>query len=128
MSQSLAKKSRNNAFKVVVFQVILAVLIGLIGLAFSTKVALSLIIGASIVIIANSVFIMVFFRKSGAQATVAVHKGLMVGESLKLLLTIVLLILAFKFLAVHIQPPAVLIGFAIIVLSQWLAPLLVKQS
>ncbi len=124
MSQSIAKKQRQAAYKMVLIQLAISVLLGLAGLLFSTKIALSLLVGALIVVVANFIFASMVFRKSGAQAASEVKKYFAMGESLKLLLTIGLLIAVFTLLPV--QPAALLIGYVIIVLSQWFAPWVVK--
>lgn len=124
MSNALAKKGRNQAYRMVLVQLAISVLLTLIGLIFSSQVSLSLGVGSAIVVLVNFVFATIVFRKSGAQAARDIQRAFVFGESLKLLLTIGLLILVFTLLPV--QAPAVLIGFAIIVLSQWFAPLIVK--
>ncbi len=124
MSESIAKKQRQAAYKMIVVQLTISVILGLIGLLISKMIALSLLVGALIVVVANFVFTSMVFRKSGAQAASEVKKYFAMGESLKLLLTIVLLIAVFTLLPV--QPAALLIGYVLIVLSQWFAPWVVK--
>ncbi|NVJ66028.1 MAG: ATP synthase subunit I [Gammaproteobacteria bacterium] len=126
MSQTIAKKQRQAAYKMVLIQLAISVILGLVGLLISTETALSLLVGALIVVVANFIFASMVFRKSGAQAASEVKKHLALGESLKLLLTIGLLIAVFTLLPV--QPAALLIGYVIIVLSQWFAPWVVKPS
>lgn len=126
MSESLAKEGRKQANKMVLLQLGISAALVLIGLLISWQVSMSLGVGSLIVIVAHFVFATIVFRKSGAQAAEAVHKAFKIGESLKILLTIGLLIFAFTVLPVH--PPSLLIGYVIIVLSQWFAPLIVKSS
>jgi len=126
MSESLAKKGRNQAYKMILLQLGISLALVLIGLLFSLQVSMSLGVGSLIVIIAHFIFATIVFRKSGAQAAEAVKKAFKIGESLKILLTIGLLIFAFTVLPVH--PPSLLIGYVIIVLSQWFAPLIIKSS
>lgn len=126
MSESLAKKGRNQAYKMILLQLGISLALVLIGLLFSLQVSVSLGVGSLIVIIAHFIFATIVFRKSGAQAAEAVKKAFKIGESLKILLTIGLLIFAFTVLPVH--PPSLLIGYVIIVLSQWFAPLIIKSS
>lgn len=96
----------------------------LVGLLMSGTISLSLGVGSLIVVLVNFVFATIVFRKSGAQAAQQVKRAFAMGESIKLMLTIVLLVLAFTTLPVHAG--ALLIGFSIIVLSQWFAPLIIK--
>ncbi|MRX27944.1 ATP synthase subunit I [Kangiella sp. HZ709] len=124
MSESIAKKQRQAAYKMIVVQLAISIILGLIGLLISKTIALSLLVGALIVVVANFVFTSMVFRKSGAQAASEVKKYFAMGESLKLLLTIALLIAVFTLLPV--QPAALLIGYVLIVLSQWFAPWVVK--
>lgn len=126
MSESLAKQGRKQAYKMVLLQLGISVALVLIGLLISWQVSMSLGVGSLIVIVAHFVFATIVFRKSGAQAAEAVQKAFKVGESLKILLTIGLLIFAFTVLPVH--PPSLLIGYVVIVLSQWFAPLIIKSS
>ncbi len=126
MSETIAKKQRQAAYKMVKIQLAIAVIIGLFGLLLSQQIALSLLVGGLIVVVANFIFATIVFRKSGAQATGEVKKHFAMGESLKLLLTIVLLAAVFTLLPVH--PAALLIGYILIVLSQWFAPWVVKPS
>ncbi len=126
MSQTIAKKQRQAAYKMVKIQLAISIILGLVGLLLSTQVAVSLVVGALIVVLANFLFATIVFRKSGAQAAREVKKHFAIGESLKLLLTLGLLIAVFTLLPV--QPAALLIGYVIIVLSQWFAPWVVKPS
>ncbi len=126
MSESLAKHGRKQAYKMVLLQLGISVALVLIGLLISWQVSMSLGVGSLIVIVAHFVFATIVFRKSGAQAAEAVQKAFKIGESLKILLTIGLLIFAFTVLPVH--PPSLLIGYVVIVLSQWFAPLIIKSS
>ena len=126
MSESLAKQGRKQAYKMVLLQFGLSIVLALIGLLISLRVSVSLGVGSLIMVIAHFVFAAIVFRKSGAQAAEAVNKAFKIGESLKILLTLGLLIFALTELPVH--PPSLLIGYAIIVFSQWFAPLIIKSS
>jgi len=126
MSGALAKKGRKQAYLMVLLQLGISIVIALIGMLVSWKVGLSLGVGSLIVVFVHFVFATIVFRKSGARAAKDIQKAFKIGESLKILLTIGLLIFAFTVLPVH--PPSLLIGYVIIVLSQWFAPLIVKSS
>lgn len=126
MSQTIAKKQRQAAYKMVLIQLAISLGLSLVGLLFSLQISLSLLVGALIVVVANFIFASMVFRKSGAQAAREVKKHFAIGESLKLLLTLGLLVAVFTLLPVH--PASVLIGFAVIVLSQWFAPWVVKPN
>jgi len=124
MSQVLARKGRKQAYKVVLLQLFISFILFLIGLFISGTVGLSLGVGSLIVVVVNFIFATIVFRKSGAQAALEIKRGFAIGESIKLMLTIVLLVLAFNVLPVHAA--SLLIGFVAIVLSQWFAPLIIK--
>lgn len=126
MSESLAKKGRKQAYKVVLLQLAISIVLALIGLLISPTVSLSLAIGSLITVLIHFVFATIVFRKSGAQAAQEIQKAFKFAESLKILLAIGLLALALTVLPVH--PPSLIIGYIIIVLSQWFAPLIVKSS
>ncbi|GAA4346420.1 ATP synthase subunit I [Kangiella taiwanensis] len=124
MSQLLAKKGRKQAYKMVLVQLAISFILFLVGLFISGTVSLSLGVGSLIVVLVNFVFATIVFRKSGAQAALQIKRAFAIGESVKLMLTIVLLVLAFNVLPVHAG--SLLIGFVVIVLSQWFAPLIIK--
>lgn len=126
MSETIAKKQRQAAYKMVLVQLALSVVLGIVGFLFSAKIALSLFVGAIIVVIANFIFATIVFRKSGAQAAEQVKKGFAIGESIKFLLIVVLLIVAYTLLPV--MPDKLLIGFCVLVISQWFTPFVFKTS
>lgn len=126
MSKSIARKQRQAAYKMVLIQLIIAGLLGLVGLLVSSSVAFSFVVGGLIVVFANFVFATIVFRKSGAQAAAQVKKGFAVGESVKFLLIVVLLVVAYTLLPV--VPDKLLIGFCILVISQWFTPFVFKTS
>ncbi|WP_046562165.1 ATP synthase subunit I [Kangiella geojedonensis] len=124
MSQSLARKGRKQAYKMVLVQLAISFILFLIGLLISGIISLSLGVGSLIVVLVNFVFATIVFRKSGAQAALEIKRAFAIGESVKLMLTILLLVIAFNVLPVHAG--SLLIGFIVIVLSQWFAPLIIK--
>ncbi|PXF64323.1 ATP synthase subunit I [Kangiella spongicola] len=126
MSQSLARKGRMQAYKMVLVQLIISFILFLIGLMISGTVSLSLGVGSLIVVVVNFIFATIVFRKAGAQAALDIKKALNLGESLKLMLAAALMALAFIVLPVEGAP--LLIGYSIIVLSQWFAPLIIKSD
>ncbi|WP_345292344.1 ATP synthase subunit I [Kangiella marina] len=124
MSQSLARKGRMQAYKMVLVQLAISFVLFLIGLLISGTVSLSLGVGSLIVVLVNFIFATIVFRKSGAQAALEIKKAFNFGESLKLMLAAVLM--AFAFIVLPVQGAPLLIGYSIIVLSQWFAPLIIK--
>lgn len=126
MSQSLARKGRMQAYKMVLVQLIISFVLFLIGLLISGTVSLSLGVGSLIVVVVNFIFATIVFRKAGAQAALDIKKALNLGESLKLMLAAALM--AFAFIVLPVEGAPLLIGYSIIVLSQWFAPLIIKSD
>lgn len=110
----------------VLLQLGISAILALIGLLISMQVSMSLGIGSLITVFIHFIFATIVFRKSGAQAAQEIQKAFKFGESLKILLAIGLLAFALTVLPVH--PPSLIMGYIIIVLSQWFAPLIVKSS
>ncbi|WP_343988753.1 ATP synthase subunit I [Kangiella japonica] len=126
MNQSLARKGRMQAYKMVLVQLIISFILFLIGLMISGTVSLSLGVGSLIVVVVNFIFATIVFRKAGAQAALDIKKALNLGESLKLMLAAALM--AFAFIVLPVEGAPLLIGYSIIVLSQWFAPLIIKSD
>lgn len=126
MSQSLARKGRMQAYKMVLVQLFISFILFLIGLLISGTVSLSLGVGSLIVVVVNFIFATIVFRKAGAQAALDIKKALNLGESLKLMLAAALM--AFAFIVLPVEGAPLLIGYSIIVLSQWFAPLIIKSD
>ena len=126
MSQSLARKGRMQAYKMVLVQLIISFILFLIGLMISGTTGLSLGVGSLIVVVVNFIFATIVFRKAGAQAALDIKKALNLGESLKLMLAAALM--AFAFIVLPVEGAPLLIGYSIIVLSQWFAPLIIKSD
>jgi ATP synthase protein I len=126
MSQSLARKGRMQAYKMVLVQLVISFILFLIGLMISGTVSLSLGVGSLIVVVVNFIFATIVFRKAGAQAALDIKKALNLGESLKLMLAAALM--AFAFIVLPVEGAPLLIGYSIIVLSQWFAPLIIKSD
>ncbi len=84
------------------------------------KAAFSVILGGLLSIIPNMYFASVLFKHQGAQAAKQIVNGFYKGEAMKLLLTILLFALVFKYCSV-----IPLLFFTVYILVQavlWLAP------
>lgn len=114
------------AYKMVLVQLIISFTLFLIGLMISGTVSLSLGVGSLIVVVVNFIFATIVFRNAGAQAALDIKKALNLGESLKLMLAAALM--AFAFIVLPVEGAPLLIGYSIIVLSQWFAPLIIKSD
>lgn len=122
----LVRPHRTAALKLVGSQAIFVMLISLIVyLVWDVQYARSAMIGGTIVVIPSLIFALYAFRFVGAQAAKMVTSSFYRGQSLKLLTTFVLFIVAFKFLNVIVEP--MMLTFIITLLTHWLAPFYFNQ-
>ncbi len=102
-------------------------MIGLIiYLGWDFDKARSAVIGGTVAVLPNLVFALYAFRFVGAQVAKMVTASFYRGQSLKLLTTFVLFIIAFKFLNVVIEP--MIITFIITLMTHWFAPFYFNQQ
>jgi ATP synthase protein I len=117
----LVRPHRTAALKLVGSQALFVVMIGLIiYLGWDFDKARSAVIGGTVAVLPNLVFALYAFRFAGAQVAKMVTTSFYRGQSLKLLTTFVLFIIAFKFLNVVIEP--MMITFIITLMTHWFAP------
>ncbi len=125
MNNKLASPLRVAAFKLVAFQVTVAIVIALIiFIGWGASVSLSALAGGFVYIIPNLVFAMYAFRFAGARQANQVYASFKRGSGLKFLLTIFLFALVFKSVQVVALP--FFACFILIMFTQWLAPLFFK--
>ena len=124
MSQALVKNGYQQAKKLLLIQAILILLVASLGLIKEFKVAIALLSGGMAVFLANCFFVYKAFSKSGAQANKQVVGAFYVGETIKIFLAVGFISLAFW------QLPGfeiyALTGYVAALLSQWLAPFIIK--
>lgn len=95
-----------------------------LGLMKEFKIAIALLSGGMAVFIANAYFVYKAFSKSGAQASKQVVGAFYFGETVKIIVSAMLLVVGFILLkGFEIY---VLVGYVVALLSQWLAPVIVK--
>ena len=124
MSQALIKRGYQQAKKLLIIQALIIVVVASFGLLKEFKVAIALLSGGVAVFIANLFFVYKAFSKSGAQANKQVVKAFYFGETIKIILSAVLLVVAFLMLpGFEIY---VLMGYVAALLAQWLAPVIIK--
>ena len=126
MSHILVKQGFEQAKKYLMVQAVIIVLVSIVALLFKDfQIAIALLSGGMAVFIANFYFVYKVFSQSGAQANKKVISAFYIGESVKILISVGLLVLAF------IQLPGkevyVLSGYILAYLLQWLAPAMVKS-
>ena len=124
MSQLLVKKGYEQAKKYLVVQAIIIVSISTLALLKDLQVAIALLSGAMAVFIANLYFVFKVFSKSGAQANKQVLRAFYLGETVKIIISISLLVIAFIWLNGYEE--YVLMGYIVAYLLQWIAPSIVK--
>jgi ATP synthase protein I len=126
MSEQSAKIARKSAYMLVVGQVVVA---GVIALAFflatDTFAAKSAFKGGLVAVIPNLVFAFFAFRFSAAENPNLVVMAFMRGQSLKLILSAVLLALVFS--QQQLVHGAFLTGFMLTLIAQWTAPVFFKH-
>ncbi|MCV2886522.1 ATP synthase subunit I [Aestuariibacter sp. AA17] len=127
MANILAQSGRQLAAKVIVFQSLIAGLFALFEFIQNGEISgVSAICGAIICILPNTIFARFAFLHSGASQNQQVVRSFNKGAKLKLLLTMILFVVAFKFLP--IEPLTVLIAYALTTASQWVAMLMFRHN
>ncbi|PKF60719.1 hypothetical protein CW745_12650 [Psychromonas sp. psych-6C06] len=122
MVDKLAKKSQKSGLKLMAFQLLFVLVIALISTVFfSVKAGYSALAGGITFVLPNAIFVIMTFAHAGARQTKLVLRGFYAGEAIKLFLTVVLLIVFLKYGTVLLAP--FYVSFALLVASQWLAPL-----
>lgn len=95
---------------------------------FGERVALSSFAGAMVAFLPALLFARTVFQHQGARAAKRIVKSMYLGEGLKLVFTAFLFTLVFVFYKV--TPPSFFLTYITVVLSHWLAPLVIvtKQN
>ena len=126
MKNRLARPHRTQALKLVGSQAIFVLLMTIIiFLGWDIKTAKSGLIGGLTAVIPNLIFALYAFRFAGAQSAKMVTASFYRGQSLKFLTTLVLFIVAFKWMNVLIEP--MMLAFILTLLTHWLAPFYFNQ-
>lgn len=126
MSDTSAALARKSAYKLVLCQLAVA---GIIALAFffaaDAASAKSAFKGGLVAVIPNCVFVFFAFRFSALDNANTVLAAFMRGQSLKLILTAVLLGVVFT--QQELVAGVFLTGFLLTLLAQWTAPVFFKH-
>ena len=126
MTDTSAAIARKSAYKLALGQLAVA---GVIALAFflaaDAAAAKSAIKGGLVAVIPNCVFAFFAFRFSALDNANIVVAAFMRGQSLKLILTAVLLAVVFS--QQQLVPEVFLTGFLLTLLTQWSAPFFFKH-
>ena len=126
------QKQRNEAKKTVALQLCMAVLLSTVALLLiGEEIALSVLTGATISLLANAYFAAKVFRFSGARHSHEIAKSFYSAEAGKFAITVVLFAITFKWLEFLKEPRnagALLLAFFFVQASAWLVPLLSKNE
>ncbi|MFT4925177.1 MAG: ATP synthase protein I [Phenylobacterium sp.] len=126
MVNRLTKPHRTAALRLVRLQAFIAVLTSLIiFFGWGIAPALSALMGGTVAVVPSLVFALYAFRFMGATSVKMVTASFYRGQSLKLLTTFVLFIIAFKFMDVIPEP--LMVTFIITSFTHWFAPLYFNQ-
>ena len=120
MTNKLARRGLDLAKKGLLFQAITAIVItGLAGVAGGSHSAISAAAGTLISILPNIVFAIFAFRYAGASKNELVARSFSQGSKMKLALTIILFVIAFK--GLNASPLEIFMAFVITTASHGLA-------
>ena len=120
MQNDLAREGKNLAKKAFAAQLLVSTMMAVIvWLLSGTHQALSVMMGALISILPNSIFAVFAFRYAGARQNHQVARSFSQGAKIKLAISFILFVIAFK--GLNVAPLALFGGFAIATVSYWLA-------
>ncbi len=118
----LAQKNQRLGLKLIAFQLLFVLLLVLISTVIhSWHAGYSALAGGFTYLLPNAIFVLMAFAHAGAQKSNLVVRGFYAGETLKLVLTVILLSVFLKYGTLSLIP--FYISFSLLVMSQWLAPL-----
>lgn len=124
MSRVLVKEGYNQARKLLFIQILIVIFLAIAGLFKEFMVAVALLSGGVAVLVSNAYFVYKAFSSSGASATKKVVRSFYLGETVKIVLSALLVIAGFLILpGFEIY---VLTGYIAASLTQWLAPIVIK--
>jgi len=107
--------------QLLIWQLIGAFLVGLVGLYWSREAGLGAFLGGLIVWLPNCYFAFRAFRYRGARAARLIVRSFYAGAAGKMLLTAGMFALVFVYLR-PLNAPAVFLGFAAVQILNWVVP------
>ncbi len=112
------------AQRLLLIQLGVAVLISVIALIVGdVKAALSAVAGGLVCAIPNAYFVSKLFKHNGARAARQIVNGFYKGEALKLILSVALFALVFKYL--NVNPLVFFVAYIAAQMVFWFAPLII---
>lgn len=124
MQQELASQGRSLAKKGIFVQVIVSLILCIFALFFKPTILIAILLGCLSFLIPQSIFAYWVFRYAGATKNEIVAQSFSQGMKIKLILTSVFFIVAYSQFNAH--PLPLLGAYATVMVSQWLAMLVIK--
>lgn len=131
MVRAVNQKQRQAAYKLVLAQLVMTVVMALLALLRDKNLAIAVFVGAAISLIASTYFTLKVFRYSGVHHSQHVVKSFYAGETGKFVITFVLFAMAFKWLEILKETQnafALLLAFFIVHITAWISPLLLSAK
>ncbi len=125
-TQTLAKQGKILALKVVLLQIIVVLVATVLAFYWKEVASFSIWVGGVICILPNSYFAFKAFKYAGARQAHQIVVNIYAGEAVKILLTVVLFVVAFKILSV--LPGPLFLGYALALVFNWLALFIFRKS
>lgn len=126
MKNPVIAAGRQQAYKLLLVQLSIVITGSLFTLIVGTQAALSVLSGGMTVVFPAFLFTRLVFAQSGARANKQVVRAFYSGEAIKMLLSAILVIIAFVLLSE--TAIFVLAGYLLALISQWLTPFVVKTQ
>ena len=117
MSNALSRQLKSTAYKIWAFQLIGVLAVAAVSLFWGSKSAVSVVLGGVVHLITALFLIHFGFSHSGARAAKKIVQNFFFGEFLKIIFTVALFVLVFKFLPVSIG--FLFIGFGVALAMFW---------
>ena len=113
-------RERQNAYRLVIGQVILVLLAALLFGLHTPARGLSVVWGGVCCVVPGALFAWQLFRQMGAQRTRQALQAFYLGEVIKMVLIGICSLLVFKY--AHVQPLEFFVGFGVAQFSFWILP------
>lgn len=115
------------AQRLLVIQLCVALLIAAATLLIgNTTAAMSAIVGGLVCVVPNAYFVSKLFKYNGAHAARQIVNGFYKGEALKLMLSVAMFAMVFKFL--EINPLVFFVAYIAAQMVFWFAPLIIVNK
>ncbi len=129
MAKAINQKQRQAAYRVLLLQCVMAVIIVIFAHLRDENFAYAVLVGATISLVASAYFTFKVFRYAGVHQSHQMVRSFYAGEAGKFVITFVMFAVAFKSMAILREPQnafALLLAFFIVHISAWLLPLLLS--